>query len=176
MAIPEWKKVLHSIKSKKALTNLYTKYRALNAFDIVKPGQTVYVSGGLGCKTIKVTQDCVSYINELYSNQEETDTRILLQLKYSARHDNDTAVVVSPDTDVFVLLIHHFPSLGASRLFFKTGRRQLHCNQTRYIPVHEIVKALSIQQKTILLSIYCLTGCDTCSAFYSIGKITAFKV
>ena len=59
-------KVLHSIKSKTELTNLYTKHLALNAFDIVEPDQTVYGSGGLGCKTINVTHDCVSYTNELY--------------------------------------------------------------------------------------------------------------
>jgi hypothetical protein len=105
-------------KEDRELNNLYTKHLALNEFDIAKPGQTVYVSGGLGSKNIKITQDCVSYISELYSNQEELDTENLLHLKYNACHGNGTAVVVSLVKDVFVLLIHHFPSLGAARIFF----------------------------------------------------------
>ena len=59
------KKNLHSIKSKKELTNVYINYFALKSFDIVTTARTAYVSIGFGCKTIKVTQHCVSYINEL---------------------------------------------------------------------------------------------------------------
>jgi len=123
-----------------------------------------------------VTHDCVSYVKELFSDQEEADTRLILHTKYCSNHGINTVVVVSPDTDVLVLLVHHFNSLGLEKLYFKTGRRQLHCNTTRFVPVHNIVKMLSVEQRNIMLTVYCLTGCDSCSAFYGIGKKTAFKV
>lgn len=45
---------------------------------------------------------------------------------------------------------------------------------TKYIPVHDIVHALSFKQSRVLLSVYCLSGCDACGAFY--GRITGFNV
>lgn len=33
-----------------------------------------------------------------------------------------------------------------------------------------------MEQRQILLSVYCLTGCDTCSALFGIGKKKVFKL
>lgn len=176
MSIPDWKKVLSNSDSKREVTHLYTKHIALHAFEIVDSRKTIFVSGGFGLKTLKITHYCVSFVEELHSNQEEADTRLILHAEYCSLHGSNSVVVISPDTDVLVLLVHHFESLGLKQLFFKTGRKQRHCNQTRYVPVHEIVKMLSKEQQNILLTVYCLTGCDSCSAFYGIGEKTAFKV
>lgn len=93
------------------------------------------------------------------------DICIILHAKYRSLIGSKF-VVVSPDTDVLMLLIHHFDVLNLKHLFFKTGRRQLHCTNTRYLSVHDIVNALFGDQKRILLPPYCPTGCDFCSAFF----------
>lgn len=76
-----------------------------------------------------------------------------------------------------MLLIHHFNELGVGQLFFKTGRKNIHSDLTRFIPVHTIVNELSFEQRNILLTVYTLTGCDNYySSFIGIGKKKAFKV
>ena len=91
---------------------------------------------------------------QLYSNQEETDTRIVLH------------VIQSPDTDVLVLLIYHRPVIHTSEIFFATGQVGKHALLKRYIPIHTLYDILHPHQYAVMLPIYCLTGCDTVSAFY----------
>ena len=61
-------------------------------------------------------------------------------------------------------------------LYFKTGRKGIHIDFTRSIPVHTIHKSISVDQRNIMLQAYCITGCDTCCAFYGTGQKTAFNV
>ena len=42
--------------------------------------------------------------------------------------------------------------------------------------MHTVARQLSEEQTNILLTVYALTGCDTCSAFFGIGKKKAFKI
>ena len=63
---------------------------------------------------VKVTKHDVTEIDALRSNQEEADTRIELHAVYAANHmDTTNVVVVSPDTDVLVLIGHHRPAINA---------------------------------------------------------------
>ena len=94
------------------------------------------ISGGFDDKDVQVTHDCVRYVKELNSNQEEADTRMMLHVKYSGNHNGSLVVLVSPDTDVLVLLIYHFSELGVSELYFKTGRTSIYASYTRFIPIH----------------------------------------
>ena len=51
-------------------------------------------------------------IQELLSNQEETDTRVVLYLKYAVKLGYKSAVVRTPDTDILVILLHHAQSIA----------------------------------------------------------------
>ena len=46
--------------------------------------------------------------------------------------------------------------------------------QRRYIPVHRIT--LSEEKRKSLLAFHAITGCDTTSQFYGVGKASAWKV
>ena len=50
-------------------------------------------------------------IHELVSNQEETDTRVVLYLMYAAKLGYKPAGVRTPDTDIFLILLHHAHSI-----------------------------------------------------------------
>ena len=53
-------------------------------------------------------QVLVQDILELTSNQEETDTRIVLYLYFAAKMGYKSAVVRSPDSDIFfIILLFH---------------------------------------------------------------------
>ncbi|EDO46758.1 predicted protein [Nematostella vectensis] len=53
-------------------------------------------------------------LHELTSNQEETDTRVILYLKYAVRMGYESAVVRTPDTDILCILMHYAPSLDVN--------------------------------------------------------------
>ena len=72
--------------------------------------------------------------------------------------------------------MYHFEALGLKELYFLTGRKEVHTDHTRYMPVHKIHQNLTFDQRNIMLQVYCITGCDICCAFYGIGSKTAFKI
>ena len=51
-------------------------------------------------------------IHEFTSVQEETDTRVIPYLKYTAQKGFKSAVVRVPDTNIFFILLHHSSSIG----------------------------------------------------------------
>jgi hypothetical protein len=117
----------------------------------------------------------------LASTQEEADTRIILHALYSDKlyRENNVQgriVVKSPDTDVLVLLVHYFPKMkNPSELWFQTGLITSTKDYRRYIPIHELCKSLSSVVCEILPAAYALTGCDTTSSFFGIGKKSMLK-
>jgi hypothetical protein len=117
----------------------------------------------------------------LASTQEEADTRIILHALYSDKlyQENNVQgciVVKSPDTQVLVLYVHYFPKMkNTSELWFQTGFITSTKDCRRYIPVHELCKSLSSVVCEILPAAHALTGCDTTSSFFGIGKKSMFK-
>jgi hypothetical protein len=117
----------------------------------------------------------------LVSTQEEADTRITLHALYSDKlyQENNVQgriVVKSPDTDVLVHLVHYFPSMkNTSELWFQTGLIPSTKDCRRYIPVHELCKSLNSVVCEILPAAPALTGCDTTSSFFGIGKKSMLK-
>lgn len=101
---------------------------------------------------------------------------MILHAKYAVTNGVETVCVSSPDTDVLVLLIHHYTSIQARHLYFLTGRKSTHTHTVRFIPVHSIVSTLPDDQLDIILPVYCVTGCDTTSFFFGIGKKSVFKI
>ena len=81
-------------------------------------------------------------------------------------------VVCNPDTDV---LIHHLPTIN-TEVYFLTGKGGKYTTVTRYIPVHTLYNSLTNLQKSLLHKLYCITGCDTVSAFFDKGKKKGFKL
>ena len=59
-------------------------------------------------------------IHQLASDQEETDTRIVLYLKYAVQLGYKSAVVRTPDSDIFFILLHHAPSMPLT-IYLDTG-------------------------------------------------------
>ena len=70
-------------------------------------------------------------IEELRSEQEETDTRTVLYLKYAAKFGYKSAVVRTPDTDIFLILLHLANNIPLTiYLDTETGKHQKIINIT----------------------------------------------
>ena len=99
-------------------------------------------------------------------DHEEADTLLVLHCWDIARHDPFTeCTVYSPDTDVFLLLVHHFESLPQS-LIFRTGRGK----DLRDISIRSCYEAIGPKHARALLGLHTLTGCDQTGRFSSKSK------
>ena len=98
------------------------------------------------------------------------DTRILLHLAHAVQQGHTAAYVSTVDSDVVVLSVRFFDTLGLSELWvgFGTGKRY------RDIPVHVLNSNLGPLKSLALPIFHSLTGCDTTSQFLGCGKKTAW--
>ena len=119
------------------------------------------------CISFQVTAD---EIHELTSNQEETDTRVVLYLKFAAQMGCKSAVVRTPHTNILVILLHHAHALQIT-IYLDTGMRK----QRSLINVSEPGERKGAEYCTAILGLYVFTGEDAKSAFKRKGKVGPWK-
>ena len=78
--------------------------------------------------------------------------------------------VFSPDTDVFLLLIHYYNGLP-TRTKFITGK----VNARRSIDIGKAFEALRSEKRAALLGFHAFTGCDQTSKLNGNSKLTCWK-
>ena len=81
-------------------------------------------------------------------------------------------MIHATDTDVVVLAIAVSSVLKDCKIWVAFG----HGSKLRYIPCHLISAELGNDATWGLLFLHAISGCDTVSAFYGIGKKTAWAV
>ena len=169
----QWQKYMSSSKNKANLCEFLVGAWSEIGAEELQEGQTLVIAGGFADneKVVLVRQGEAIEMTELYSGHEEADTRLLLHAKHAAS-DFLRIVVQSPDTDVLVLCCSLFTSIDCGELWFYTGTR----DKTRYIPVHAISLSIGRSLCKALPGLHALTGCDSTSAFYGIGKKKAWNV
>ena len=112
----------------------------------------------------------VNEVHTLYSNQEETDTRVILYLHHAVNMGFKSAVVRTPDTDIFFILLRHSHTINLT-IYLDTGTGK----KRRLIDVSTFAKSLGSAYCTTLLGFYVYSGEDCTSAFRSKGKVTPLK-
>ena len=111
--------------------------------------------------------------NDLTSNLEEADLRIIPHVYDSLISGTKSVVVLSNDTDVVTLLFYympHFTSEGLQELWVKYGTG----THERFIPLHLIAEKLGITFCKVVYKAHVLPGCDMTSKVGS--KTNALKV
>jgi hypothetical protein len=118
---------------------------------------------------------------DLFSNHKEADTRMLLHAihadtRFSDMNVKGRIIIKSPDTAVLLLCILFFPSMrNTKELWFKTGTVTRTKDGRRYLPVHDACHIQGPLVCKLLPAVHALTGCDTTSSFFGIGKKTVLK-
>ena len=107
-------------------------------------------------------------VDHLSSCQEEADTLLLHAVRFVG--PEVTIHILSPDTDVFVLALRHFPELGNKTcVILGTGTKQ------PVVPLKPIYTALGPEIVAALPGFHCFTGCDTTGRFAGKGKATCWR-
>ena len=92
----------------------------------------------------------------------------------ASRYGANTIILNCPDTEVWVLLLHHRPNICTSKIFLLTGSTGTYVDLNNFIPAHE--PEITEAKQNILMHVYCLKGHDTCNSFLGIGKKSSYKV
>ena len=105
-------------------------------------------------------------IQELQScNHEEADTRLALH----ATHHNHNCVITSKDTDVFLLLVYAYHKSSSNKIWYMKHE------PNKFINIGKVCAYLGGTISEHLLKFHAMTGCDTTSYFYRVGKIRVMK-
>ena len=107
---------------------------------------------------------CVS-VPEIWTEQEEANTRMLLHARHAALHDATNIVITSPDTDVAIIASSLSSKIPANVLFLTCTKQRRRC-----INVTAIGRRLGRDVTEALPGLHAFTGCDTPSAF--VGKVS----
>ena len=161
-------------RSKSNLAAFLCSYWSLHAATRIVDGKILYLAGGFedGVITKCIKTNSVENIPDLYTNQEEADTRMLLHA-YHAMEECPKITIDSPGMDVAVLCVYYVERLAkVSELYFYTGTG----DKRRFIPVHDISRALGSTLSSLLLPFHALTGCDSTSSVCKLGKKKPWKI
>ena len=167
--LPTQKMVLTVVHNKVQLINLICNY----LINYIHDNQTKLVITGQDPTPVQVWNNGTIKREDLTTNHEEADVIIVHHLVRiaSGASDDSYIKVVCDDTDVFVLLIHVYldkeMTMNVSMESPCAGRTIIDIRQTALKHKHIT---------TYMPAVHALTGCDTVSYLFGIGKATALKV
>ena len=123
--------------------------------------------------SFNLAEGLVTAVPDLYLKIEEAHLKLILHAFYAAQNGLKRIVVLSQDTVVLVLCLHHwirFASYWIEELWVTAGI----ADSSRYIPVHTLAVQLGEPTCKRLFAVHILIGCDYTSKFGTTS--TALKV
>ena len=155
----EWAEFFHNIENKEDLIAVMAKYIMFHESEET----TLPIIFTEKEETWMASEDGLTNIGRC--NHEEADSRMI----YHALRSNTNVVVVSKDTDVLILMIY------AYALYSIEEEWVMKIGPSKYVNIAKIVKHISHQVSIMLPYVHALTGCDTTSYLYGVGKIRVFN-
>eukprot|EP00794_Sanderia_malayensis_P002342 gene2342-2695_t len=133
----------------------------------------IYVTVEDKCYAIYVEEEEVrcTEAEELFSNQEEADTKTFLCCKHAELLGHGNICIVTVDSDIAIYTIY-FADQFKSNLYIRIGSK----NSTRVLDIKAIYDNNGPSVASSLPALHAFTGCDYTSAFRGIGKVKALKV
>ena len=133
----------------------------------------------LRCTTLFFSQEDITYClsragvtvsEELSSNQEEADTKVILHCNHALKEDSKSVVVLrspSADTDIFILAAC---LLNPAKIYLDYGKGK----QRKGFWLNKLGKDVT-KYKAALIGFHAFTGNDYVSSFFKKGKSTCWK-
>ena len=167
--IHQWRRFLSNSENKTCLIDFLVQVWTSSDFREKFINKEVFVTCGTLC--YRLTQDSANQVDELTSNHEEADTRILLHAYHASRRGFKSVVITADDTDILILALAKCATVQC-RMYQKTGtaaRRQ-------FIDITKVASMQGIDMCSSLIGYHAFTGCDSVSAFCGKGKVKPQKL
>ena len=171
----QWHKYICNPNNKKNLSDFLAPSMCNLGQRHLREGTQLVIGGGFkdGERCVAITRDSCVDVEDLKSNQEEAETRMLLHANYAAGQCQEAKIVIQfPHTDVLVLSAAHFEDIASKELWFRTGVK----DRLRFVRVHDVYQNLINRVLKALPAFYALTGCDTTTSLSAIGKKKPWNV
>jgi len=133
--IKQWRNFLCSPENKTRLIEFLVSDWSKEEKRLQLKSKEMYVTVGEIC--MRLTEDSVNECKALRSSQEEADTRIILHAVHCLKSGYSSVVIVSEDTDVFVLCIA-FADNVTCPLYAKCGSK----TWVQYVDVGKVTEML----------------------------------
>ena len=179
--VKQWNTFLMSSKNKRELINFFVDEWKSGAAEITG-SKILYVAFEEKCLRFYGSNHTEE--RDLFSNQEEADSRMLLHIKYESDNDNAERkkfVIHTPDTDVLIISLGNLHNINGD-IFMRTGTG----DRSRTISLQRIKDKLEqrigdLEVSTdelceALVGYHAFTGCDSVSAFAGKGKKKPWKI
>ena len=169
----QWKKYLSDGSNKANIASfLVQEWQKPEYFVMFADFGSVFVTHGMEYHNLiaGVNRIDCNRVDELCAQQEESDTRILLQASHAASNGRDCIAIKSPDADVAVPACTLSHSINANMIFCIDTKQRM-----RYLDMTAIGQSLGEDVCKAQPGMHVLTGCDSTSAFVGKGKRQAFR-
>ena len=124
---------------------------------------------------VKLVRNSTVYeIPSLFTSQGEADTRLILH-SINLSQNFERIIIRSDDTDILVLLLC-YTSIGMlnTTVYMHAGHSTQYIQRERFIPINTIMESLGHELCRNLPAAHALTGCDSTSSLFKIGKHIAY--
>ena len=118
---------------------------------------------------MQISHGVVIYREDTSTSHEEADCIIVQQAMIDSEYQQGLSVI-AVDTDVFILLIHHY--LEQQLTNFMVMESPIHGRS-----VINICRTVKNEERIVhdLLVCHALSGCDTVACYFGIGKVKALR-
>lgn len=174
--VPHFRQFLKVPGNKSALVTFVCDYIMKQSKERIPNDKMIVIAGGLdnGEEVVAISNNSQKRLTDLYSSQEEADTRMVLHAINLSSHFSRT-IIRTDDTDVLVLLLHYKDrGLLSNEVYMHAGHSGRYTINERFIPIHSIASKLGSQICQCLPAAHALTGCDSTNAMFGIGKKTMY--
>ena len=146
--VKQWRMFLSEVKNKPSLIKFISREWRAEQCRGRLTGKTLFVTAESECW--KITEEGSENVVELTSNQEETDSRLLLHAAHASQEGHVAVAISSEDTDVFILLLNFFSIIDA-KLFMRCGSR----TRTRLVDIRGVVQRTGQEVCEALIGLHC---------------------
>ena len=167
--VKQFKNVLRNDDNKTSLVRFVVEHWQKTPSRERLKDKELHVTCGNRC--YKITAERVEDEEELRSEQEEADTRLLLHVQHAATEQRYRSIIVSSeDTDVRILCLAFSFSIDVT-----IHQRCVSQMNARYVDIGKIAHVIGQDACKALPGLHTFTGCDAVSAFARIGKLKPLR-
>lgn len=136
--------------------------------------RVIFVTVESECHQLEVVDNQVVSRREdcLCSNHEEADTKMFLCCQHATLPDRNVNICISTvDSDVAILAVYYKERIQCN-LYVEIGTKK----KKRILAIAKIHASLGEGMSNAMPALHAVSGCDSTSAFFGVGKQKAYKI